>query len=97
MTLPKSVVAQPWALVKHGPTLRLAYITKLFGGGACMGPCQGGRGYLCDDAGHPTDDEETVFKATDLVYEWQVKPSAANLARQRGNRDVSLRSEVLAV
>ena len=96
MTLPRSFVAQPWALVRHGPTLRLAFITTLFGGGACMGPCLGGRGVLCDDSGHPTEEVETDFTASQLVYEWRKRPSTAILTHQRGKHDVH-RSEVLAV
>ena len=92
MKLPETYVYAPWNLVHHNGELRLAYLTKLFGGGICFGPCTGGRGHLVTDDGQMTveSDEPVVFRQVDLVYEWRNRPSAAQLELARRREEQAL-------
>jgi hypothetical protein len=83
--LPETRVAKPWTLVRHGSELRLAFVTKYFGGGWPIGDFNGGKGHLVLDSGMFTDesDEQVVFRAGDFIYEWQNRPTFAQLEAAR--------------
>lgn len=91
MKLPETFVYAPWNLVHHDGELRLAYLTKLFGGGIVFGPCNGGRGHLATDDGQIVEaGEPVVFREADLVYEWRNRPSTAQLELARSREAQAL-------
>ncbi len=83
MKLPITYVASPWTLVRHSGELRLAYLTKLFGGGIVPGPSNGARGHIASDTGEIESVEPVVFNQADLVYHWCNRPSAVQLDKAR--------------
>lgn len=68
----------PWNLVLHEGKLRLAYLTRLYGGGPIPGPAMGGKGHLVSDSGEFTEESraEVSFRQGAMFKEWRNRPRA---------------------